>query len=96
MGWEGCASSRQALQAVFLRAGLCSGSPFPPEPPAPGGFCSGGQGWVGSSCHGASHLPSPALILEEGSWGPLWLAGRGGNPSAFGGLNAKRILNEEV
>ena len=44
---------------------------------------------------GASRLPVSDLILEEGSWGPVWLAGRGAIPLLWG-LNAKYILNKQV
>lgn len=42
-----------------------------------------------------SHLPSSDLVLEEGSWGPAWLARRGAIPLLWG-LNARHNLNEEV
>lgn len=42
---------------------------------------------------GASHLPLSDLDLEKGSWGPIWLAGRGGIRLLWG-LNAKYILEQ--
>lgn len=40
-----------------------------------------------------SHLPLSDLVLEEGSWGPIWLVGRGGIPLLWG-PNAKYILKQ--